>query len=160
MALLIEEITQEDQTAILSHIRELWGDDFIVVHGDAYQVDELAGLKATLNSDLAGFLHYEIKENECEIITLASLREGVGVGTALISELEAFAKANNCNLLSVITTNDNLHALGFYQRRGFHLAALYPGQVDQSRKLKPSIPEIGDHKIPLRDEIRLEKCLS
>jgi len=160
MALLIEEITQEDQTAILSHIRELWGDDFIVVHGDAYQVDELAGLKATLNGDLAGFLHYEIKENECEIITLASLSEGAGVGTALISELEALAIENNCCLLSVITTNDNLHALGFYQRRGFHLAALYPGQVDQSRKLKPSIPEIGEHQIPLRDEIRLEKCLS
>jgi hypothetical protein len=59
----------------------------------------------------------------------------------------------------LITTNDNLHALGFYQRRGFHLNQVFPGRVDQARKIKPSIPEIGENGIPIRDEIRLEKDL-
>jgi hypothetical protein len=57
----------------------------------------------------------------------------------------------------VITTNDNVDALRFYQRRGFRLAALHQGAVDDSRaRLKPEIPEIGEHRIPLRDELDLE----
>jgi hypothetical protein len=48
-------------------------------------------------------------------------------------------------------------ALRFYQRRGFRLAKLHPGAVDESRaRLKPEIPAVGDHGIPLRDELELE----
>jgi hypothetical protein len=58
----------------------------------------------------------------------------------------------------VITTNDNLDALRFYPRRGFRLAALYTGAVDESRaRLKPEIPTVGDHGIPLHDELELEQ---
>jgi ribosomal protein S18 acetylase RimI-like enzyme len=81
------------------------------------------------------------------------------VGTALIAELEKIARNNGCWFINLITTNDNEHALGFYQRRGFHLAALYPDQVTKSRLLKPSIPKVGDNGIPIRDELRLEKIL-
>ena len=62
-----------------------------------------------------------------------------------------------CTKLWLITTNDNVDALRFYQRRGFRLAALHRGSVDDSRaRLKAEIPEVGDHGIPLRDEIELE----
>jgi ribosomal protein S18 acetylase RimI-like enzyme len=71
--------------------------------------------------------------------------------------LKGWPKTAGCKKLSLITTNDNLQALGFYQRRGFHLAALYHGQLIRSREIKPSIPLVGDHNIPLRDELRLEK---
>jgi hypothetical protein len=60
----------------------------------------------------------------------------------------------------VITTNDNLEALGFYQRRGLRLACIRRGAVDESRKRKPSIPLIGENGIPLRDEIELEMRLN
>ncbi|MGD8245715.1 MAG: hypothetical protein PVG25_02965 [Anaerolineae bacterium] len=56
----------------------------------------------------------------------------------------------------LITTNDNLAALRFYQRRGFSLVAVHPGAVDQARTLKPEIPAIGHSGIPIRDEIELE----
>ncbi|WP_198679304.1 hypothetical protein [Thermomonospora amylolytica] len=47
-----------------------------------------------------------------------------------------------------------------YQRRGFRLAALHRDAVTDSRdRLKPEIPPIGDHGIPIRDEIELEKSL-
>ena len=59
----------------------------------------------------------------------------------------------------MITTNDNLNALRFYQKRGFVLAALYPNALVQSRKLKPEIPETGIGGLPLRDEIELEMKL-
>ena len=60
----------------------------------------------------------------------------------------------------MLTTNDNLDALRFYQRRGFRLAELRPGAVDRAReRLKPEIPRTGEHGIPLRDELVLEMAL-
>jgi hypothetical protein len=62
--------------------------------------------------------------------------------------------------LWVLTTNDNVDALRFYQRRGFRLAGLNPGAVDGARAtLKPEIPVVGAHGIPLRDELVLDKRL-
>ena len=78
---------------------------------------------------------------------------------SLLSAVEHRASSLGCQRVILTTTNDNLHALGFYQRRGYQLRVLFPGQVNQSRLLKPSIPEIGDHKIPIRDELQLEKVL-
>ncbi|MGW8250920.1 MAG: GNAT family N-acetyltransferase, partial [Anaerolineales bacterium] len=59
----------------------------------------------------------------------------------------------------LITTNDNLPALRFYQKRGFHLVALYPNALAESRRLKPEIPFKGLDGIPLRDEIELEMLI-
>jgi hypothetical protein len=39
---------------------------------------------------------------------------------------------------------------------GFHLAFVRLGAVDESRKIKPTIPAIGEYGIPVRDEIELE----
>jgi len=55
-----------------------------------------------------------------------------------------------------VTTNDNLAALALYQKAGWRLSALRPGAVDATRRMqKPGIPEIGEHGIPLRDELEL-----
>ena len=60
----------------------------------------------------------------------------------------------------LVTTNDNVDALRFYQRRGLRISGLRIGAVDESRaRLKPQIPEIGAYGIPLRDEIELSKEL-
>lgn len=64
-----------------------------------------------------------------------------------------------CQRVFLITTNDNLNALGFYQKRGFELVAVHRGAVNESRKAKPSIPLIGYDGILLRDEIELEMLL-
>ena len=68
----------------------------------------------------------------------------------------ADAAREGAKRLWLVTTNDNLDALRFYQRRGWRLSAVYPGSVVESRKIKPSIPEIGAYGIPIRDEIELE----
>jgi hypothetical protein len=62
-------------------------------------------------------------------------------------------------VLRLTTTNDNLTALRFYQRRGFRIAAVRPGAVAAARRLKPTIPELGEHGIPIRDEIELALTL-
>jgi ribosomal protein S18 acetylase RimI-like enzyme len=94
-----------------------------------------------------------------EITSLDSLRAGKGIGTTLINKVMEEARTKKCHRLFLITTNDNLNALGFYQRRGFELSKLYRGAINESRKLKPGIPLIGANNIPLRDEIELEMML-
>ncbi len=102
---------------------------------------------------LAGVLSYITDGDECEILTLHAATPGTGAGTALIQAVESKARR-----LWVLTTNDNVDALRFYQRRGFRLKELHAGAVDESRRLlKPEIPETGEYGIPLRDEIVLEK---
>jgi ribosomal protein S18 acetylase RimI-like enzyme len=59
----------------------------------------------------------------------------------------------------LITTNDNTHALRFYQRRGFVLSALHRGAIRRSRQLKPEIPLAGFGGIPIRDELELQMSL-
>jgi len=99
---------------------------------------------------------YVIGPAGCEIISLDSLKEGGGTGSALVDAVAAEATRRGSARLFLSTTNDNLRALGFYQRRGFELTAVRRGAVTEARRRKPAIPLIGDNDIPLRDEIELE----
>jgi GNAT superfamily N-acetyltransferase len=115
-------------------------------------------LVAERDGTLAGVLTYVIDGEGCEILTLHAAERFGGTGTALIEAVERLAADAGCARLWLITTNDNVDALRFYQRRGFRLAALHRGAVDDSRaRLKPEIPRIGEHGIELRDELELEK---
>jgi ribosomal protein S18 acetylase RimI-like enzyme len=109
---------------------------------------------------LVGLLTYIVDGDRCEIVTLHAAEQWRGVGSALIEEVERVALEAGCRQVWLITTNDNVDALRFYQRRGFRLAVLHGGAVDRSRaSLKPEIPEIGEHGIPLRDELELQRDL-
>ena len=110
---------------------------------------------------LAGVLTYIVDGATMEILTLHTQEQWMGCGTSLLRAAERTAADAHCQRLFLITTNDNVDALRFYQRRGFRLARLRPGAVDESRRtLKPEIPTTGDHGIPLRDELELEMQLT
>ena len=109
---------------------------------------------------VAGVATYVVDGEACELLTLHARHHFGGVGTALVEAVVGAARAAGCQRLWVVTTNDNVDALRFYQRRGFRLTQLRPGAVDECREsLKPEIPQIGAHQIPLRDELELELTL-
>jgi GNAT superfamily N-acetyltransferase len=116
----------------------------------------LEGFVIEAPEEWIGLLTFVIKDSECEVTSLNSLREGQGIGSKLIDLAIQEARTRACNRLFLITTNDNLNALGFYQKRGFEIVTIYRGAVHESRKIKPGIPLVGYNKIPLRDEIELE----
>lgn len=115
-------------------------------------------LLAELDGRLAGVLTYRLADGqECEVLTLHAAVRWAGVGSALVAAAARVARAAGRSRLWLVTTNDNVDALRFYQRRGFRLVALRPGAVDASRAtLKPEIPSTGEYGIPLRDELELE----
>jgi ribosomal protein S18 acetylase RimI-like enzyme len=124
--------------------------------GELVDVLALDGFVAELGGEPVGLLTYRRESaSECELAFFAVTERHRGIGTAL---LEALVDAvSDCERIWLVTTNDNLEALRFYQRRGFALTALRPGAVDEARaRLKPSIGATGAFGIPLRDELELE----
>ena len=104
-----------------------------------------------------GVLTWILAGSSMEVCTLHAARQWAGVGSALIAAALRVAEASGARRLWLVTTNDNVDALRFYQRRGFRLTRVDAGAVDRSRAtIKPSIPETGAHGIPLRDELELE----
>jgi ribosomal protein S18 acetylase RimI-like enzyme len=118
-------------------------------------------LVAWSGAELVGVATYVITGAACELLTLHARTRFDGVGSALVAAVQEVARQSGCARLWVVTTNDNVDALRFYQRRGFRLAHLRAGAVDESREtLKPEIPTTGAHGIPLRDELELEMDLA
>jgi len=155
----IRALSNDDREWVARFVEERWGAPLVVSRGVAHWPDRYPGFGAFEESQVVGLITYRIDGDECEIITIDSLREGAGTGTALIEAVKKVAREAGCQRLWLITTNDNLPALRFYQKRGFVLAALYPNALEQSRKLKPGISFVGIDGIPLRDEIELEMVL-
>ena len=137
-------------------VTELWGSEVVAVHGASLRPAELAGFIAERSGRLAGLLTYQLLGGDTlEIVTLNAIGRRAGIGTMLIEAAMAKARRFGCREIRLTTTNDNIDALRFYQRRGFRLTELRPGAVDQARRHKPEIPRVGDYGIPLRDEIDL-----
>ena len=139
-----------------SLLEESWGAANVITRGRVYAADRLPGFAAWSGARPVGLVTYHISNQECEIISLNGVMEGQGIGTALITAVKHAAIERGCRRLWLITTNDNSRALAFYQKRGFHLCALYPNAITESRRIKPEIPQMGINGIPIRDELELE----
>ena len=156
----VRSATPEDQRAVAAFL-EIRGMRPIARLGELIDpVDDPALLAEDAYGTLLGLLTYRVDGPDCEVRALFATVTRHGTGSMLLDAVEAAAREVGCGRLWLITTNDNLDALRFYQRRGLRLAALRPGAVDESRAaLKPSIAEVGEYGIPIRDEIILEKAL-
>ncbi len=154
----IREKESKDQPWIEKILDERWGGEGrVVAHGEIFDVRLLPAL---IGGEQEGLATYQIRRtNIAELITLDAVTAKQGVGTALIEALVSRLRVEGVSVLRVTTTNDNLDALRFYQRRGFRITAVRPGAVDEARRVKPSISEIGEYGIPIRDEIELERLL-
>ena len=152
----VRAIDEGDREWVGRFLAERWGAALIVTRGKAHHADRLPGFLAIQDRAPIGLITYRIDGAECEIVTLDSITKGAGAGSALIDAVRDAARQAGCKRLWLITTNDNLPALRFYQKRGFSLVAVHRNAIEESRKLKPSISAIGIDGIPIRDEIELE----
>jgi N-acetylglutamate synthase-like GNAT family acetyltransferase len=149
------EKTEKDNKAV-SEIIKGWGSDILVSKGKTYKTEDLDGILTYDNNKIIGLGLYYIKNNECEIVLLETFLQNKGIGTQIIEKIKEVAKIKNCKRIWLITSNDNIDAIKFYQRKGFNIANIYKNAMDKSRELKPSIPLIGNYEIPIRDEIEFE----
>jgi GNAT superfamily N-acetyltransferase len=144
---------------------EAWATAFLAEHlGGRRQarrgevVDVLAPGLGLVAGDRIGLLTYRWDGDSVELTAIAAQQRGRGTGTALVETLVGVVRTAGASRIWVTTTNDNVDALAFYQRRGFRLSGIRIGAVDEARRtLKPAIPSIGEHGIELHDEIELTR---
>lgn len=155
----IKIISSENREQINEFFISHWYSTDMVIRGKVFDMTILDGYATYENKEIIGLIIYKIENNECEIMSLDSLKEKQGIGTALVNKVIQIAKEKKCAKVKLITTNDNINAMRFYQKRGFDMVRLYHNALDTSRKLKPSIPLLGDFNIPLKHEIEFEMYL-
>jgi GNAT superfamily N-acetyltransferase len=133
------------------------GSSRVARRGELVRPLDFPMLIAEADGARAGLLTFVVNGTDCEVLTLHAVHQWSGAGTALLAAVRDVATDRGCRRLWVVTTNDNVDALRFYQRRGFRLSVVRPGAVDEARRnLKAEIEPVGAYGIPIRDEIELE----
>jgi ribosomal protein S18 acetylase RimI-like enzyme len=151
---------QEEENAwIERYLRQSWGSTIVVSRGVAHDASRLPALVAVRDEQIVGLATFRFEDEACELVTLDALDERQGVGSALLAAVRDQAANRGCRRLWLITTNDNLDAIRFYQRRDMRLIAVHRGAIEEARRIKPSIPLIGEHGIPIQDELEFELVL-
>jgi N-acetylglutamate synthase-like GNAT family acetyltransferase len=148
------EKTKKDNEAVLEIIKGYGSSDIFVSRGKAHKALELDGVLVYEDGKIIGLGLYSIK-NDCEIVLLETFVQNKGIGTKIIENIKEIAKIKNCNRVWLITTNENINAIKFYQKRGFRISNIYINALEEARKINPEIPLIGDG-IEIRDEIEFE----
>jgi ribosomal protein S18 acetylase RimI-like enzyme len=116
----------------------------------------LPGFVALRDDEIVGHISYRGQGKRCEIVSIDAEPQHSGIGSRLLDAVVEAASAEGFEVAWLTTTNDNLDAIRFYQRRGFRFCALRRGAVDEARAIKPRIPEVGSYGIPVHDELDLE----
>ena len=147
----IRPVRDDEREELARFIRTGWDSKTITSRGIPHDASALPCLVAVDGERWLGLAAYRPDGDECELVLLEALEKRLGIGTALLQVTIEQARKLNSRRLWPVTTNDNLDALRFYQRRD--------ATTEARDKLKPEIPLIGDHGIPLRDEMELELIL-
>jgi GNAT superfamily N-acetyltransferase len=155
----IHEISEKYRNTVNQILMKEWHCPPSVSKGNIIDTTNLPGLLCIKDDKIKGVVTYHFENDECEIVTLNSFEENVGIGTTLINGVLDIARNANCKRLWLITTNDDTNAIRFYQKKGFDLKATYINSMEISRKLKPSIPLIGMDNIPIKHELEFEIIL-
>jgi ribosomal protein S18 acetylase RimI-like enzyme len=151
----IRPVNDADREWVDRFVRDYWGGPTIISDKHEHRPAELDGFLAMDHNERAGLITLFVEGDGCEVVTLNNLRPRTGAGTALLNAAVDYARVHGCSCLWLTTTNDNTHALRFYQRFGMRIAAVRCGVIDEQRRRKPTIPLTGNDGIPIRDEIEL-----
>ena len=154
---IITEILNSDRFMIAEFIKDNWLSSIVVTKSRVHYAENLQGfLCRDDHNKIVGLVTYSIEDKGCEIVTLDSKNENIGLGTELIKNVIEVARANNCNRVWAITTNDNVNAIRYFQKREFEWIGFHENAIIKSREIKPEIPMLGFDKIPIKHEIEFE----
>lgn len=159
MSVIIRETVAEDHPDVLKLLTDRWTAPDIMIDNEMIDASRLPGYTARAHGELVGLVTLIKREAEWEILTLDSINRWGGVGTQLLDAVIAEAGDAGIKRLTVRTSNDNLDAFRFYQRRGFRLERIGQGVIDEEREQKPGIPLRGDYGIEIHDEVLFARSL-
>jgi len=154
----VRPLADDDRAWLRGVIRDGWGGELMVGAGRPFLPAEHDGFVAGDRvGDRAGVVTYRVEAGACEITLIESFEPGRGIGSALLGAVVDAARTAGADRVWLVTTNDNLRARAWYERRGFRAEAVREGAVDVARaRWKPSIPLWNEETgLPIRDEIEM-----
>ena len=154
-----ERISTSNRALINAFIKQHWYTTTMIIRGKEVDMTGVEGFFFRDGNSIVGLVTYIIYDNVLEITSLDSLRPNQGIGGRLLDAVIQEAEEKGLQKIVLITTNDNINAIRFYQKRGFDMVRLFRNAMDIARKLKPEIPFIGENSIPLRHEIEFERIV-
>ncbi len=150
----------EENREVAKFLEDHWGSVNIVSRGKMTDASKLPRIIARdENSKIAGLITYapDINSGTCEIVSVDAVMQGMSIGSELLKHVEEEVKTSGIKKVWLITTNDNMEAANFYLKNGYKLKRVHLNALEESRKLKPQIPKIGEYGIPLLHELEFEK---
>ena len=155
--MLVRALGDDDRWWAEEELTRVWGATAVARLGELVDAAGCPGLVAMVADERAGLLTYVHRGDEVEVLTLHVSNQGTGVGRSLMDALWTEAQEIGVGRIWLVTTNDNLRAIDFYQRWGLDLSELIHDGVAASRGVKPGIPEVGPNGIPVRHELVFER---
>jgi AhpD family alkylhydroperoxidase len=154
--MLVRPLDEDDRPWAVEALRRGWGSTSVARKGALVDAARLAGFVAVADGRRVGLLTYARRADEVEVVTLQAETEGGGIGRALMDAVVSHGRAAGASRIWLVTTNDNIRAIGFYQRFGLDLVAYIGDGVAACRRLKPSIPLVSADGIDVRHELEFE----
>ena len=153
----IDAAAPPDYARVAALAYHFWDETEVYCFGKTYSITSLPTYVAHVATEIVGAISYTIEGERMVIVLLNVLPgfQGLGLGRSLIEATVEEATRLGLTRVVVATSNDDLPALYLYQRNGFTIADIRPGEV-----LRHHGGEIvGFAGIPVRDEIRLERFI-
>lgn len=150
------EIRDSDRQEVAEFVERHWRSKIVMSGGQAFYPHKEEGFIERADGKIVGLLTFRIDDGGMELLTLNATLEGHGIGSSLLLNAIDTARKRGCDRVWLTTTNDRLRAVGFYQRLGFRMIQINLGVVDEARKIKPQIPEVGERGVPIHDEVVME----
>lgn len=153
-SLTIRPAAPADRTRIAELAHYFWDEVDVECFDKSYQVDTLPAYVACDGDEIVGIASYAREKDAVNLVMLNILPQWQGQGAAreLITAVTGVAHAEGAGRVIVATTNDDLPALGFYQRLGFTITNVLVGKMLEHH----GGIELGFAGIPVRDEIQME----
>jgi ribosomal protein S18 acetylase RimI-like enzyme len=155
--MLVRALVDDDRSWAREELIRVWGATAVARLGELVDAADRPGFVAVVNDQRAGLLTYVQRGDEIEGLTLHVARQGAGVGQALMDALWVEAQEIGVSRVWLLTTNDNVRAIAFYQRWGMDLVTRVHDGVSASRLVKPRIPLVGGDGILVRHELVFER---
>ncbi len=151
--LTIRPTTPADKARIAELADYFWGEVEVDCFDHIYQVDELPAYAACDGDEIIGLASYAREGDALNLVMLNVLPrwQGRGAASSLIEAVVQEARSAGAQRVIVATTNDDLLALGLYQRLGFIITGVLVGKLVEHH----GGVELGFDGIPVRDEIQL-----
>jgi ribosomal protein S18 acetylase RimI-like enzyme len=158
-AVAVRARDHDDHDWVVETMTEEWGSTGVARLGELVDTTNLPGYIAELAGRRVGLALTARRGDEYEVVSISVSARRQGVGRLLLERCVEDARGHGCRRLWLMTTNNNVGALAFYQQLGLDICRLHRHGVTRARALKPSIPHRDVDGVRIDHELELELLL-